>query len=139
MRQGKFKVLCLDGDCTSAEPSRFKVVAHSKWSAWKSMEGMSKEDSMKMYVKKLQSVDASFAAVTQPKEAPAEKEVEVTTMKTQDDGRAGSEGMSTFGLSILLSLGIAGLGLTGFLFSTLSTPALFFLSLFAGGRSSLEP
>ena len=98
------------------------------------MEGMSKEDAMKLYVKKLSSIDAAFAAEITQKKATAATEVVIAADAAEEVQSEGKDGMSTFAMSILLCLGVAGFGLTGFLLSTLSTPALFFLALFGGGE-----
>jgi diazepam-binding inhibitor (GABA receptor modulating acyl-CoA-binding protein) len=37
------------GDCNISEPSIFYQEARTKWQAWNSVKGMSKEDAMKQY------------------------------------------------------------------------------------------
>lgn len=40
------------GDCDSNEPSFFDVKGKAKWSAWKDLEGLSRDDAMLNYCSK---------------------------------------------------------------------------------------
>jgi acyl-CoA-binding protein len=38
------------GDCNIPEPYTIYYIAHAKWAAWKSLEGMAIEDAMREYI-----------------------------------------------------------------------------------------
>mmetsp|Transcript_12934 Transcript_12934/g.16788 ORF Transcript_12934/g.16788 Transcript_12934/m.16788 type:complete len:420 (+) Transcript_12934:107-1366(+) len=129
------------GDNDTAEPSRFNVVAHAKWKAWKSYAGKSKEEAMELYVQHLQHVDPSFKL---PKSPPAptitvekEKSTSASVSKQVDpsieDKEPDSEGPSSFLMSLLGCLTVIGFGISGFLYTTLSHQALLFLGIFVSG------
>jgi len=44
------------GDCNISEPSMFYFEAKTKWTAWNSIKGMSKEDAMMNYCKVYRSI-----------------------------------------------------------------------------------
>ncbi|KAJ7762007.1 acyl-CoA-binding protein [Mycena maculata] len=44
------------GDNTTTRPGMLEFVGKAKWDAWKSVEGVSKEEAMKLYVDKLLEV-----------------------------------------------------------------------------------
>jgi diazepam-binding inhibitor (GABA receptor modulating acyl-CoA-binding protein) len=47
----KYYKQATNGDCNISEPSMFYLEAKTKWNAWNSIRGMSKEDAMNNYCK----------------------------------------------------------------------------------------
>lgn len=47
------------GDCNDSRPSMFQFEAKAKWEAWKSNNGLSKENAMKQYVDLVNSLKQS--------------------------------------------------------------------------------
>jgi diazepam-binding inhibitor (GABA receptor modulator, acyl-CoA-binding protein) len=44
------------GDCTTARPGMFAMKEKAKWDAWSGVKGKSKDDAMKTYVAKVDSL-----------------------------------------------------------------------------------
>lgn len=130
-----------EGDCKTREPSRFNVVAHSKWSAWMSMKGTTKEEAMKLYVRKLSAIDPEFNGNAEPiqKEATTQEEAQgfapkVVVAASKHVGTQ-TTGLSSFAASVLTCIGLICAGILGFLLTTLSLQAFAFLCLAFGGKT----
>ncbi|CAB9501632.1 Acyl-CoA-binding [Seminavis robusta] len=48
------------GDCNGSRPGMFNLVAREKYDAWKTCEGMEKEEAMKKYIAIIEGVAPEF-------------------------------------------------------------------------------
>ena len=153
-----------DGDQPPSvpQPSRMNFVARSKYDAWNELKGTSKEEAKKLYIQTIEKADPRFKA---PKPAAAAAAPTTTTTTavvpapsaaivpasaaaapprprqqlppTSSHHTPASERDVMLLAAIYGSLALMGIGVAGFLVSTLSTTALMFLGAVGVGIAGL--
>lgn len=138
----------MDGDIPAdrACPSVFQVVARAKHKAWEDLKGTSRDDAKLAYIKNLQGSDPTFMTTPKPAQAKAEVIPEAEAVSEgKTNGRVAQDEISVtsptsnvmFMPALLGCAAMVGLGVAGFLFTTLSWTALFFLGLSIAGIGGL--
>jgi acyl-CoA-binding protein len=56
------------GDCTSSEPSRWKMVENAKWHAWNELKGMMETNAKQVYIELVDQNDRELADTTEEKD-----------------------------------------------------------------------
>lgn len=120
----------------------FNVVAKAKYDAWKDLKGTSTDDAKLAYIKLVQgagfdinvevaAVDVSEDVTTRP--SPPDSPVAPSASSSLGSGSGSSNTM--YYPAMMACIGMALMGVAGFLWTTLSNSALFFLFLLAMGVS----